>query len=80
MVLKIGDAAPINVRPYPTSVDDRKFVKEHLDDMLAKGIIRPSMSPWASLAILVRKAGSPKDRFATDYRKLNKITRNNKPA
>jgi hypothetical protein len=80
MTLETGDAPPIHLPPFRTSVGDRKLMKEHLDDMIKKGIIRPSMSPYSSPAMLVRKAGTDKGRFVIDYRRLNKITKNTTPA
>jgi hypothetical protein len=42
-------------------------------EMLDKGIIRPSRSPWASLIVLVKKKNGS-IRFCIEYRKLNAIT------
>lgn len=39
LVLESGDYIPINVRPYLTSVDDRRLMKEHSDNMLAKDVM-----------------------------------------
>ena len=48
-------------------------VKEHLQDLLSVGIIRPSNSPFASPVVLVRKTDG-KLRFCVDYHKLNQNT------
>jgi len=48
-----------------------------IQDMLNKGVIEESSSPWASPAILVPKRspdGTPKYRFCVDFRALNAVT------
>ena len=52
-------------------------LKEQLKDLLDKGFIRPSVSPWGAPVLFVRK----KDGFLRmfiDYRQLNKVTIKNK--
>ena len=52
-------------------------LKKQLDEMLQKGYIRPSSSPWGSPAIFVdKKDGSL--RMCVDYRQLNDVTIKNK--
>ena len=48
-------------------------VREQLDDMLAKGIIEESNSPWMAPAVFSRKT-SGELRLCVDYRALNKKT------
>jgi len=53
-------------------------VDEHIDEMLRKGIIEPSISPWSSSIVLVQKKsrdGAVKYRFCIDYRSLNEVTK-----
>ena len=52
-------------------------LKKQLDEMLQKGYIRPSSSPWGSLAIFVDKKDGGL-RMCVDYRQLNDVTIKNK--
>ena len=48
-------------------------LKRQLDEMLQKGYIRPSSSPWGSLAIFMdKKDGSL--QMCVDYQQLNDVT------
>ena len=69
-----GDHAPIRQRPYRVSETQRGIIEEHVTDMLNRGIIQPSTSPWASPIILVKKKDGT-DRFVVDFRRLNSVTR-----
>ena len=44
-----------------------------VDSMLEMGVVRPSMSPYASPIVMVKKKDGS-DRVCLDFRKLNKIT------
>ena len=52
-------------------------LKAHLQDMLGKGFIRPSASPWGAPVLFVKKKDGS-FRMRIDYRKLNKVTIKNK--
>ncbi|KAK1645995.1 hypothetical protein QYE76_063800 [Lolium multiflorum] len=52
-------------------------LKKQLDDMLEKGLIQPSASPWRSPVLFVDKKDGA-TRLCTDYRKLNDVTIKNK--
>lgn len=52
-------------------------LKKQLEDMLQKGLIRPSASPWGSPVIFVDKRDGT-TRLCVDYRKLNDVTIKNK--
>ncbi|KAL6455309.1 hypothetical protein MHYP_G00362600 [Metynnis hypsauchen] len=49
------DELPVRQRPYRVSVDKQELIKKEIEDMKEKGIIRASMSPWASPVVLVPK-------------------------
>ena len=69
-----GNAVPIRQQPRRVPLPRRDSVRKLLDEMLAKGIISPSKSPWASPIVLVKKKDGS-TRFCVDYRKVNTITR-----
>lgn len=69
-----GDHQPIRQRPYRVSETQRGIIEEHVTDMLNRGIIQPSVSPWSSPIILVKKKDGT-DRFVVDFRRLNSVTR-----
>jgi hypothetical protein len=52
-------------------------LKRQLDDLLAKGFIRPSKSPWAFPILFVEKKDGSK-RLCVDYRAFNQVTIKNK--
>jgi len=73
-----GEARPIKKNPYRTPHALKSVVDEHINEMLEKDIIEPSMSPWSSRIVLVQKKskdGSVKYRFCVDYRNLNAVTK-----
>ena len=54
-----------------------KKLKEQLKDLLDKGFIRPSITPWGAPVLFVKKKDSYL-RVCIDYRQFNKVTINNK--
>ena len=67
----------MNIRPYKYSLAQKDEIAKQLADMLQQGIIKTSVSPYASPVLLVRK----KDEswwFCVDYRHLNAQTVKNK--
>jgi hypothetical protein len=49
------------------------FVDQEVENMMEKGIVEPSSSPWAAGVVLVEKKDGTK-RFCVDYRSLNSKT------
>jgi hypothetical protein len=69
--------APISRRSYRMPLNELAELKTQLQDLLEKGFIRPSSSPWGCPAIFVKK----KDQtlwMCVDYRPLNEVTIKNK--
>ena len=67
------DAKPQKKGLYRLSSKELEELRDQLDDLLAKGFIRPSVSPWGAPVLFVSK----KDggfRLCVDYRALNKYT------
>ena len=50
-----------------------KELKSQLDELLEKGFIRPSVSPWGAPVLLAKKKDGSR-RLCIDYRELNKVT------
>ncbi|WVZ52665.1 hypothetical protein U9M48_003703 [Paspalum notatum var. saurae] len=70
--------APIAMRQYRMAPIEHEEVKKNIDELLAKGYIRPSSSPWAFPVLLVEKKDTNVKRMCVDYRALNKVTIKNK--
>ncbi|XP_073019326.1 uncharacterized protein [Primulina eburnea] len=68
---------PISRAPYRMAPIELKELKEQLDDLLAKGYIRPSVSPCGAPVLFVKKKDGSM-RLCVDYRLLNKATVKNK--
>ena len=72
-----GEAQPTRKAQYRVPYSLREEMEGQVRNMLQKGVIEPSVSPWNAPAILVPKKsadGRPKYRFCVDFRSLNKVT------
>lgn len=69
---------PIFTKSYRYPQIHKEEVQKQIDEMLDKGIIRPSSSPYSAPVWIVPKkedaSGTQKWRLVIDYRKLNEIT------
>ena len=54
----------------PVELDELKL---HLLELLSKGFIRPSVSPWGAPVLFVKKKDGSL-RICNDYRRLNHVT------
>jgi hypothetical protein len=71
------DTAPISRRSYRMPPNELAELKTQLQDLLEKGFIRPSSSPWGCPAIFVKKKDQTL-RMCVDYRPLNEVIIKNK--
>jgi hypothetical protein len=69
--------APISKRPYRMPPKELAELKNQLQELLDKGYIRPSSSPWGSPALFVKKKDGSL-QMCVDYRPLNAVTIRNK--
>jgi hypothetical protein len=69
--------APISKRPYRMPPNELAELKIQLQDLLDKGYIRPSGSPWGCPALFVKKKDNSL-RLCVDYHPVNPVTIKNK--
>ena len=71
--IDIGDARPFKIAPYKIAPHKLEAIREEIREMLEKGVIVPSKSPFSSpIVMMPKKDGS--NRMCMDYRKLNYLT------
>jgi hypothetical protein len=73
----IPGAAPVSKTPYRMSTSELKELQMHIEEMLKKVYICPSVSPWGAPVIFVKKKDGTL-RLCIDFRQLNKVTIKNK--
>ncbi|KAD3640698.1 hypothetical protein E3N88_29921 [Mikania micrantha] len=73
----IPGAKPIAKAPYRLAPSELQELMTQLQDLLDKGFIRPSISPWGAPVLFVKKKDGSL-RMCIDYRELNKVTVKNK--
>ncbi|WVZ80303.1 hypothetical protein U9M48_027793 [Paspalum notatum var. saurae] len=73
----LPSTAPIAKRQYRVAPKEQELIKENIDELLGKGFIQPSSSPWAFPVLFVDKKDGSR-RMCVDYRALNDVTIKNK--
>jgi hypothetical protein len=71
------NTVPISKRSYRMPPKELAELKIQLQELLDKGFIRPSASPWSCPALFMKKKDDSL-RFCVDYRPLNAETIKNK--
>jgi hypothetical protein len=74
----IPGTPPISRRPYRMPPNELAELKKQLQDLLTKGLIRPSSSEWGCPALFVKKKKDNALWMCVDYRPLNAVTIKNK--
>jgi hypothetical protein len=70
-------AALVSKYPYRMSTLEMKELQLQLEELLKKGYIRPSVSPWGSPVMFVKKKDGTLI-LCINFRQLNKVTVKNK--
>ncbi|KAL8134291.1 hypothetical protein AgCh_009363 [Apium graveolens] len=68
---------PVSKAPCRMAAVEMKELVIQLQDLLEKGVIRPSVSPWGAPVLFVKKKDGSM-WLCIDYRELNKLTIKNK--
>lgn len=61
-----GTNRPVKIPPRRVPTHLTKEIDKHLDDMLERGVIEPSNSPWSAPVVLLKKKDGSY-RFCIDY-------------
>jgi hypothetical protein len=70
-------AAPVSKSPHRMSMPELKELQLQFEEIMKKGYIRPSMSPWGALVLFVKNKDGAL-RLCIDFIQLNKVTVKNK--
>ena len=77
MEIDTGDSLPVAQNPYTLYLKHHEWVRKEIEILEKAGVIKRSLSPWASLVIVVPKKSAPDEpprrRLCIDYRKVNSL-------
>ena len=72
-----GDSPPVCQKPYSLPLKHYSWVQQEIETLEWAGVIRKSISPWASPIVVVPKKSAPGEpprcRICIDFRKLKKL-------
>ena len=63
----------ISIPPYKMALAELRELKAQLEELLSKGFIRPSISPWGAPVLFVKKKDGSL-RLCIDYRQVNRVS------
>lgn len=75
---ELPGSQPVSQRGYRMSEEELACLRQHLKELLEKGFIRPSCSPYGAPVLFVPKKEPGQFRMCIDWRMLNKQTIKNK--
>ena len=77
MHVDTGDSPPICQKPYTLPLKHYSWVQQEVETLERAGIIKKSLSPWASPIVVVPKKSTPGEpprwRMCVDFRKINDL-------
>ena len=69
----IPGTEPISIPLYRMPPAELRELKAQLEELLSKGFIQPSISPWGAPVLFVKKKDGSL-QLCIDYRQLNRVT------
>ena len=77
MEIDTGFSLPVAQNHYTLPLKHHEWVRKEIETLEKAGVIERSLSPWASLVIVVPKKSAPDEslrrRLCVDYRKVNSL-------
>ena len=75
--IDMGDSSPVSKPAYRLSPKEKEEVRRQVSELLKRGLIKPSHSPYGAPVLFVQKKDGSL-RMCVDYRAVNKVTKKDK--